>query len=103
VNNFPYDFPTLTFNPGSALYVILFLHSIHTLRRRIPGGKILLVTAWTMFVLATCSTVNLSTATGTSMRVVYALVQSPRETPLRLVRLYRMLILVQDIILAMNK
>ncbi|KAJ7910004.1 hypothetical protein B0H13DRAFT_2329811 [Mycena leptocephala] len=37
-----------------------------------------------MFVLATCSTVNLSTATGTSMRVVYALVQSPRETPLRL-------------------
>ncbi|KAJ7909991.1 hypothetical protein B0H13DRAFT_2329798 [Mycena leptocephala] len=41
-----------------------------------------------MFVLATCSTVNLSTATGTSMRVVYALVQGPRETPLRLVRLY---------------
>lgn len=85
-----------------ALYVVLFLYSIHTLRRRIPGGKILLVTAWTMFVLATCSTVNLSIATGISMRTVYLLVQGSRDTPAQLVRVYHALVLVQDIILAMN-
>jgi len=102
VNNCPHDSRSLTFNPGSALYVILFLYSIHTLRRRIPGGKILLVTAWTMFVLATCSTVNLSIATGISMRAVYLLVQGSRDTPAQLGRVYHALVLVQDIILAMN-
>ncbi|KAJ7206592.1 hypothetical protein GGX14DRAFT_637664 [Mycena pura] len=86
-----------------ALYVVLFLLSIPSLHRRIPNRKIILVTAWTMFLFATSSTLLASIATATSMSVVYMLVQGSNNAPTHLIRLYHALILAQDIILALNK
>ncbi|KAF8164385.1 hypothetical protein K438DRAFT_1984719 [Mycena galopus ATCC 62051] len=88
--------------PLYALYVVFFLFSIPSLHRHIPDGKILLVTAWTMFLLAALSTLLATIATATSMSVVYMLVQGSKVAPARLLRLYHALVLVQDIILVLN-
>ncbi|KAF7369473.1 hypothetical protein MVEN_00277000 [Mycena venus] len=86
----------------SALYVVLFLFSIHTLQRRIPGGKFLLGTAWIMFVLASAGIIIVISTTAMSMRMVYLLVQGYTDRPARLLRLYHSLALGQDIVLAVN-
>ncbi|KAJ6524195.1 hypothetical protein B0H19DRAFT_1085405 [Mycena capillaripes] len=83
-----------------ALYVVLFLFSIYTLRRQIPAGKILRVAAWAMFLLASASTVVACLAAGTSMRAVHTVVEGSPPTPV--LRQYHALRLGQDIILAMN-
>ncbi|KAJ6574315.1 hypothetical protein B0H19DRAFT_1254025 [Mycena capillaripes] len=85
-----------------AFFVVCFLFSVHTLRQRMPGGKMLIVAAWAMFVLATCSTLITSIATGISMRMVYLQVQGYTDAPARLLRLYHALALAQDILLAIN-
>ncbi|KAJ7288596.1 hypothetical protein C8J57DRAFT_1280807 [Mycena rebaudengoi] len=85
-----------------ALYVVLFLFSIHTLRRHIPAGKILRVTAWAMFLLASASTIVACLAAGTSMHLVYTVVEGSQDTPTHVLRHYHALRLGQDIILAMN-
>ncbi|KAJ7037328.1 hypothetical protein C8F04DRAFT_1232737, partial [Mycena alexandri] len=86
-----------------ALYVVLFLFSIHTLRRQIPAGKILRVAAWAMFLLASASTIVACLADGTSMHVVHTVVEGSPDAPTPVLRHYRALRLGQDIILAMNK
>ncbi|KAJ7195066.1 hypothetical protein GGX14DRAFT_475337, partial [Mycena pura] len=85
-----------------ALYAVLFLFSIPSLHRHIPSRKIILVTAWTMFLFATSSILLASIATATSMSVVYMLVQGSNNAPAHLIRLYHALVLVQDIILVLN-
>ncbi|KAJ7036404.1 hypothetical protein C8F04DRAFT_1394271 [Mycena alexandri] len=86
-----------------ALYVVLFLFSIHTLRRQIPAGKILRVAAWAMFLLASASTIVACLAAGTSMHVVHTVVEGSPDAPTPVLRHYHALRLGQDIILAMNK
>lgn len=85
-----------------ALYVVLFLFSIHTLRRQIPTGKILRITAWVMFLLASASTIVACLAAGESMRVVHTVVDGSQDAPPYVLRHYHALRLGQDIILAMN-
>jgi hypothetical protein len=87
----------------AALYVVLFLFSIHTLQRRVPGRKFLLGSAWIMFLLATAGTIIVVSTTAISMRMVYLLVQGYTDSPAHLLRLYQFLALGQDIILAINK
>jgi hypothetical protein len=103
VKNYPHELPAVTLSSIPALYVVLFLFSIQTLHQRVPGGKILLGTAWAMCLLATCSTLIAIIATSISMRMVYLLVQGSVDTSTHLLSLYHMLALAQDIILAVNK
>lgn len=93
----------VSFNLGPALYVVLFLFSIHTLRHHIFAGQILRITAWAMFLLASASTIVACLAAGTSMRAVHTLVEGSQDAPGLLLRHYHALRLGQDIILAMNK
>ncbi|KAF8203372.1 hypothetical protein K438DRAFT_1757710 [Mycena galopus ATCC 62051] len=88
---------------STALYVVFFLYSIHTLRRSVPGHKLLVGVAWLMFLLATAGTIIVVSTTAISMRMVYLLVQGYLDSPARLLRLYHSLALGQDIILAVNK
>jgi hypothetical protein len=87
----------------AALYVVLFIFSIHTLQRRVPGRKFLVGTAWVMFLLATTGTIIVISTTAISMRMVSLSVQGDPVSPARLLRLYQSLALGQDIILAVNK
>jgi hypothetical protein len=103
VRNFPPESPIAPFSLCSALYVVLFLFSIHTLRRQIPAGKTLRVTAWAMFLLASASTIVACLAAGTSMHLVHTVVEGSQDTPTHVLRHYHALRLGQDIILAMNK
>ncbi|KAJ7637881.1 hypothetical protein DFH06DRAFT_643499 [Mycena polygramma] len=68
------------------LYAVLFLFSIRTLQGQLPGGNILRLTTWVMFILAT----------------VYVLVHGSVDDSVRLARIYKALILAEDIILAYN-
>lgn len=87
-----------------ALYVVLFLFSIHFLRRRCPAARrVLLLTAWAMFLLATSGTLIVVTTAGLSMRMIYLFVQGSNNEAANLLRLYHALALAQDIILALNK
>ncbi|KAF7366060.1 hypothetical protein MVEN_00482200 [Mycena venus] len=85
-----------------AFFVISFLFSVHSLRQRMRGGRMLITAAWVMFALATCSTSITSVATGISMRMVYLQVQGLTDMPARLLHLYQALALAQDILLALN-
>ncbi|KAF8193635.1 hypothetical protein K438DRAFT_1761770 [Mycena galopus ATCC 62051] len=93
---------TLALTLSTALYVVLFLCSIHTLRRSVPGHTLLVGAAWLMFLLATAGTIIVVSTTVISMRMVYLLVQDYLDSPARLLRLYQSLALRQDIILAVN-
>ncbi|KAJ6529408.1 hypothetical protein DFH09DRAFT_1185069 [Mycena vulgaris] len=86
-----------------ALYVILFVFSIHTLNKRAPAvSQFLIGTAWAMFLLGTCGTVSGIVSTAISMRMVYLLVQGSSAESARLLYLYQSLALTQDIVLAIN-
>ncbi|KAJ7227970.1 hypothetical protein B0H12DRAFT_234324 [Mycena haematopus] len=85
-----------------ALYVILFLYSVRTLRRNLPSRKFLVATTWIMFLLATAGTGIVVSTTGISMRIVYLLVQGYTDGSARLLSVYQSLALGQDIILAVN-
>ncbi|KAJ6529449.1 hypothetical protein DFH09DRAFT_1185129 [Mycena vulgaris] len=86
-----------------ALYVILFVFSIHTLNKRAPAvSRFLIGTAWAMFLLGTCGTVIVIVSTAISMRMVYLLVQGSSAESARLLYLYQSLALTQDIVLAIN-
>ncbi|KAJ7675914.1 hypothetical protein DFH06DRAFT_1292117 [Mycena polygramma] len=86
----------------SGLYAVLFLFSIRTLQGQLPGGNILRLTTWVMFILATGTTLLACVATGVSTRAVYVLVHGSVDDSVRLARIYKALILAEDIILAYN-
>jgi hypothetical protein len=89
---------------GAALYVILFIFSIHTLNKRAPAvSRFLIGTAWAMFLLGTCGTMIVIVSTAISMRMVYLLVQGSSAECARLLYLYQSLALTQDIVVAINK
>ncbi|KAJ7118305.1 hypothetical protein C8R44DRAFT_790552 [Mycena epipterygia] len=86
-----------------ALYVVLFLFSIHFLRRRRPAERrVLLLTAWAMFLLATSGTLIVVISAGISMRMMYLFVQGSNSEAANLLRHYHTLALTVDIILALN-
>ncbi|KAJ7118255.1 hypothetical protein C8R44DRAFT_190374 [Mycena epipterygia] len=86
-----------------ALYVVLFLFSIHFLRRRYHAARrVLLLAAWAMFLLATSGTLLVVTTAGISMRMMYMFVQGSNSEAANLLRQYHMLSLAVDIILALN-
>ncbi|KAJ7272281.1 hypothetical protein C8J57DRAFT_279925 [Mycena rebaudengoi] len=86
-----------------AFYVVLFLYSIHTLRRRSPAARqVLLVAAWIMFLLGTCGALIAIISASVAMRMIYLLVQGSTKTSVHLINVYHALALTQDVILAIN-
>ncbi|KAJ7913891.1 hypothetical protein B0H13DRAFT_2270985 [Mycena leptocephala] len=88
-----------------ALYLVLFLFSLHALHRRQPTrSRFLLVTAWAIFIFATITTVLTLISTSLAVQGLFVLGETPNDLAAsqRLEEVHNALILAQYFLLATN-